>query len=261
MLVAAPVTHAAIMEVGFQVNIASKEAVLENPNDSAVRMFAAWDSPYQRIADRNMPFVEVRNLGGSTANLTEFRMTIGDTNFNFSNEFFGSFALLGDSTAGVDLSGAITSSGDELVVTLGNGGLAPGEVVRFRIDLAVDAGVSGMFPHPDFRTVLFDMNDMDGNGISDNASVSALFTDPDDSSMTLVATSELIDFSVNGPQAQYFNQFIRPYSVMEGIDTFSAQGLAQNSVVPEPSTAGLAVGGLMMAFAAVRRRRFRIGAA
>lgn len=241
-------------DVGFQVSIASKEMVLENPNDDSVKMFAAWDAPFQRIADRNMPFIEVMNLGGSTGNLTEFNITIGDTDFNFEDDYFGSLIMLGDSTPGFNLS-ASTVNGDELTVTIGDGGLAPGETVRFRIDLGVDAGVDNMFPHPDFRTVLFDMNDMDNNGMSDNSVVTATFTDPNDASSTTTASSTLLDFGVTGPEAQYFNQFIRPYSQMEGVDIFSLQAVNQTAI-PEPATVSLACG-LLGAVALLRRRRSR----
>lgn len=242
-------------DVGFQVSIASKEMVLEHPTDQSVKMFAAWDAPFQRIADRNMPFIEVMNLGGSTGNLTEFSITIGDSDFNFSEEYFGSFIMLGDSTPGFSLSSS-SVDGDELVVSIGNGGLAPGEVLRFRIDLDVDAGMEDMFPHPDFRTVLFDMNDMDGNGTSDNSVVTATFANPNNTSETATASAQLMDFTVTGPQAQYFNQSIRPYSQMEGVDIFSLQGITPATVVPEPTSLGIA-GGLLGAVVLVGRRRRR----
>jgi len=240
-------------DVGFQVSIASKEMVLEHPHDHSVEMFAAWDAPFQRIADRNMPFVEVMNLGGSTGNLTEFSITIGDSDYNFSDDYFGSLIMLGDSTPGFSLSSSSTN-GDELVVSIGNGGLAPGEVIRFRIDLDVDAGIEGLFPHPDFRTVLFDMNDMDGNGMSDNSVVTATFANPSNTSQTATASAQLMDFGVTGPQAQYFNQSIRPYSQMEGVDVFSLQGITPATVVPEPTSIGIA-SGLLGAMVLVGRRR------
>ncbi|MGI9458022.1 MAG: PEP-CTERM sorting domain-containing protein [Aeoliella sp.] len=255
MLMVAPTTYAELGDVGFQISLASKEMVLENPDDHAVQMFSAWDSPFQRIADRNMPFVELMNLENSTGNLTEFRLTIGDADYNFSDDYFGDFVMLADSTPGVSLSASTAMAGDELVVSFGGDGLAPGDTVRFRIDLDPDVGIMGLFPHPDFRTVLFDMNDMDGNGMTDNSTATASFEDPNDDTMTATAVAELIDYTVTGPQALYFNQVIRPYSQMEGVDIFRAQGLTEVNMIPEPSTAGLAVSGLLAAAALVRRHR------
>lgn len=250
-------TLAALGDVGFQVKISEKEMMLAHPNDMGYKMFAAWDSSYHRISNRNMPFLEVMNLPDSTGNLTEFSITIGDTDFNFSNEYFGDYAIQSDSTPDPVIS-SITSTGDLLTLTFGDGGLAAGEIIRFGIDIDADPGLDDMFPYPDFRLVLFDMNDMDGNGISDNSIVSAEFADPNNTSMTASASTQLVDYTVTGPQANYFNQIIRPYSVMEGVDTFEASAFSGGTVIPEPGTAALAI----LAVTGVgiwRRRPRRIG--
>lgn len=227
---------AALGEVGFEFRISEKEMVLEHPDDMGVKLFASWDTAYQRIANRNMPFIDVTNLSSSTGNLTEFNMTIGDTDFEFSDEYFGAFIIQSDSTPDVDIS-SVTSTGDLLTLTFGNGGLAPGEVVRFGIDIDADPGLEDAFPYPDFRLVLFDMNNMDGQGGSDNSVITALFEDPEDPTMSASASTQLEDYVVTGPESQYFNQILRPYSVMEGVDIFDASA----SAIPEPATATLSV--------------------
>lgn len=242
--------EAQLGNIGFEIKLSEKEMVLEHPNDPVVQKFAAWDPPFQRIADRNMPFIEVKNLSTSTGNLTEFRMTIGDTDFNFSDDFFGTFVKLGTSTPNVNLSATTAMNGDELIVTFGNGGLAPGELVRFRIDLDPDPNTFGLFPHPDFRLVLFSMNGMDDS--FDNSIVSALFVDPNDPANTATVSNQLPDFTVTGAQSLFFNQFIRPYSQMEGVDIFALQAA---EVIPEPSTVTLAVAGLLAIAAVARRQR------
>ncbi len=236
IMFAAASAQAELGEVGFEFRISEKEMVLEHPDDMGVKMFASWDTAYQRIANRNMPFIELMNNINSTGNLTEFNMTIGDTDFEFSDDYFGAFIVQSDSTPDVDIS-SITSTGDLLTLTFGNGGLAPGELVRFGIDIDADPGLEDMFPFPDFRLVLFDMNNMDGQGGVDNSVVTATFEDPEDSSMTATASTQLEDYVVTGPQAQYYNQILRPYSVMEGVDIFDASA----NVIPEPATATLSV--------------------
>ncbi|MDA8745425.1 PEP-CTERM sorting domain-containing protein [Rubripirellula amarantea] len=243
---------AALGEVGFQIKISEKEMILEHPDELDYKMFAMWDTAYQRIRNRSMPWIEVKNLDESTGNLTEFSMTIGDTDYNFSDAEYHTYAMQSNSTPDVNIS-SITSTGDLLTLTFGNGGLAPGQLVRFGVDLDPDPNIDGLFPHPDFRLVLFDMNDMDGSGVADNSIVTGLFVDPSNTSMTATASTQLDDYAVTGPQSQYFNQFVRPYGVMEGIDTFGATATTSSNI-PEPSSVAL-VGMAMVGLAAGWYRR------
>lgn len=250
--VASP-AHAIIEKAGFEISFCEKEMVLEHPDDKQFSMFAMWDTPYQRIRNRSMPWVEVGNLDDSEANLTEISMTIGDTDYNFTDATYGTYALLSDSTPDILLQ-SVVSTGDLLTIVFGNGGLAPGEVVRFGIDIAPDEGIDGLFPHPDFRTVLFDMNNLDGNGTSDNSIITAEFVDPENESMTATAETQLPDYEVTGNQADYWNQFIRPYGVMEGIDIFTDGDLVTNEI-PEPATGVAATLVLALVAGAWRHRR------
>lgn len=252
VLVASP-AHAVIETAGFEVSFCEKEMVLEHPDEMQYMKFSMWDTPYERIRNRSMPWVEVKNLDNSDGNLTEYSMTIGDTDYNFSNAHYGAYAILSDSTPDV-LIQSIVSTGDQLTLTFGNGGLAPGETVRFGIDIDPDPNIDGLFPHPDFRLVLFDMNNMDGNGTNDNSEVSAKFEDPNDSSMTAIASTQLPDYQVTGNQGDYYNQFIRPYGVMEGVDIFSDGGLVTNPI-PEPSSGVAAILVAALAAGLWRRRR------
>jgi hypothetical protein len=251
LFVTTPQASAALGDVGFEIKLTESEMVLEHPGDMQYKMFAMWDSPYQRIAARSMPWIEVKNDVGSTGNLTQFSMTIGDTNYNFSNSYMGQYATMSDSTPNVSFS-SVVSTGNVLTLTFANGGLAPGQIARFGIDIDPDANVPGLFPHPDFRLVLFDMNNLDGKGDSDNSIMTATFTDPNNPAMTALAETQLPDYTVTGPQSQYFNQFVRPYGVMEGIDVFTGGG--GNTPIPEPSSWAL-VGLGLAGVAAVRWRR------
>ena len=237
----------------YTVKLSEKEAVLMDPDDPTVQKVAMWDHPYQRIADRNMPWIEITNEGQSTGEITQFLMTIGDTAFNFSDVHFGDPIMPSDHNPvdiGIDASILQTGSdaGNQLVLNFT--GFDPGETVRFRVD--IDPDDPDAFPHPDFRRVLFDMN---GNDPTDNARVQLQFSND----ATTIDTPALLldDYAVN-PLAGIFVSFeqanIRPYSWMEPVEVFE---LGDQTVIPEPSTWSIAV----LAVAAVglwsRRRASR----
>lgn len=231
----------------FTVKLSEKEAVLMDPDDPTVQKVAMWDHPFQRIADRNMPWIEITNESDSTSQITQFLMTIGDIDFNFSDVHFGDLVMPSDhNPADVGLTASVEPSGPEagnqLMVNFT--GFDPGETVRFRID--IDPDDPDAFPHPDFRRVLFDMN---GNDPSDNSRMELHYSDG------LIGTGRLDDYPVN-PLAGIFVSFeqanIRPYSWMEPVEVFE---LSDRTVIPEPSTWSIAVLALAAAGLWSRRRR------
>jgi hypothetical protein len=228
----------------FTVRISEKQLKLEHPADMAWDKSLMWDLGFQRMNDRNMPYIEVANSATSTAPLTEFHMTIGDARFNFTNDMLGTYALLGSTTPGIQLTSS-TIGGNELVVNIGNGGLQPGQVVRFKIDLDVDApNANGFFEHPDFRTVLFDMNGINvydnsqQNSTADNARVWAVF-DPATGSNFQTMPVPLPDAAVFGAQANFFNQNLRQWGESDAVGLFEVGG---SFIIPEPGSAMLLVG-------------------
>lgn len=253
----------------FSVQVAEKEAILQHPNNPAVKQLAAWDAPTHRIFDRSAPFVELKNTSTCNCPITEFSISIGDSRYHFEDTTFGTFAKEGmtmssssatytvfsDSTAGNGDDGAAR---DLLRIRFNGGGLMPNELVRFRVELAPDANQPGLFSSPDFRTVLFDglVGAQDLNvpqtiinltDPSDNSIVAAKFTG--DVNTTL--DQRFADTIVQGTQGQYFNQFLRPYSVMEGIDMFGV--VESEPVIPEPGS--IALGAVCLAGACLARRR------
>jgi hypothetical protein len=206
----------------YTVKFSEKEAVLIAPDDPFAAKASAWDHPFQRIMDRNMPWIEITNEGNSTAQITEFLLTIGDTNFNFSTAHFGGPIMESTTNpADIGISASVDSGGDLLVLNLTN--FDPGEIIRFRID--IDPDDPDGFPHPDFRRVLFDMN---GNNPSDNAEVELQFSNGITSSRF---GQTLPDFTVEGPIFSESN--IRPYSAMEPVGVFE---ITDQVPIPEPST-------------------------
>jgi hypothetical protein len=191
----------------------------------------------------------------------------------------GQFALLAESTPGFTISSStIGNLGDELVVKIENGGLKKSDgPLRFEIDLDVDAQYLGaphnFYPHPDYRTVLFDIagvepyglqgNEDPENSSADNASLWAVF-DPAAGDPFPTQHMYLPDVTVGGsPVARasaagtsssadtvYYNQIIRPYGVLDHVVTYELDG---GQEIPEPTTALLALFGL--ACCALLRRR------
>jgi hypothetical protein len=224
------------------LKVSEKEMQLAHPNDMMWMKVNMWDNSYQRMMARSMPTFELQNLqpAGGPA-LTELQLTIGDTRFRFDDDFLGAFALLGDSTPGIDLTSSVSANENVLTVNIGNGGLDPGEIVRFRIALAPDAGQPDppFFAHPDYRTVLFDMN---GNqvygpdpsipaGQDDNSQATVKF-----SNGTTAGPATFVDEVITGIQGDYFNNIFRPYGLMEPVDIFEIGG-GPNVPIPEPASA------------------------
>ena len=239
----------------FTVNLSEKEQKLANPTDPMWDKHLMWDLAFQRMNDRNMPYVELRNMG--TAPITEFHMTIGDPRFHFTNDSLGTYALLGSTTPGFQLTSNAVG-GDELVVTIGNGGLAAGQLVRFKIDLDVDAPNSGgLFEHPDFRTVLFDMNGVQvyDPGMptvvssTDNSRISVVFDPPTGANFSTIPVF-LPDATVPPPASVFFNDNPRQWGENDPVRIFSLTG---GGIIPEPSSVVL-MAGLACGLATWRRR-------
>jgi hypothetical protein len=218
---------------------------------------------YARMNARNMPTFELMNTAAAgTPSITQIQMTIGDTRFHFTDDYLGVGAKLGTTTPGFNLTPSITNSGNLLTVDIakqgGTGGLAPGELVRFKIDLDVDAG-QPFFVHPDYRTVLFDMNGTQVYGPDpaavagqDNSVITLKFSDG-----TFSTPLILLDEIVPQPQSLFFNENFRPYGLMEPVQIFEFPGGSPGEI-PEPSAAALACAGLFGgAWCAVRSRRYR----
>jgi hypothetical protein len=259
-LMAAPDRAAAQTNSGsFTLKITEKEMKLEHPTDMTWDKYLMWDLAFQRMNDRNMPYIELANDATSTAPITELHITIGDNRFHFANDALGEYAMAGSTTHEFDLTSS-TIDGNELVVNIGNGGLQPGDLVRFKIDLDVDAEFTDeFFAHPDYRTVLFDMNGFnvyDGlqqQSASDNAKVWAIF-DPAVGANLITAPVALQDELVSGPAAEFYNDNYRRYGEMDPVRTFQLVG-GTGAVIPEPGTLALIYAGVLGGLVFGRRAR------
>lgn len=228
----------------FEFNISSSELFLSDGANYNLMHIEAWDSPLMRAIKRSRPFVEVRNTSTSGVQLTQFSMTIGDEDYSFGDSFLGDFAVLGDTTPNVNLTDVSgPDGGNELLIQFGDGGLDPGEVVRFQID--IDGDLPDQFIHPDYRTVLFDMGDDDN---SDNSILTASF---------ITGSGQMLEVQGVQPDTEevspYVNGNLRPYAVMEPIDGSGFEELVP--IVPEPGAVALALLALCGACAAGMRTR------
>lgn len=238
----------------WTVSISEKEMKLEHPTDMMWDKWLMWDIGYQRMMCRNTPYIELLNEATSSSPITEFHLTIGDNNFNFAAVQGSDYALLGSSTPGFSLASSTANSGDELVVTIGNGGLLPGQLVRFQINLDVDPAYAAQYSasfgnsQPDFRTVLFDMNGLNvytgvqKTSSDDNAKASVVFT-PGGTSNAVAFPDEPV------AAGQYYNNNLRVYKASDPVLIFQIGG---GSEVPEP--AGLALTMLAIAAGSCCRR-------
>jgi hypothetical protein len=243
----------------FTLKITEKEMKLEHPTDMMWDKYLMWDLAFQRMNDRNMPYIELSNAATSTAPITEFHMTIGDTRFNFDDDVMGKYAVLGSSTPGFSItSSTVGNLGNELVVNIGDGGLQPGQLVRFKLDLAVDPEFEDdFFKFPDYRTVLFDMNGFnvyDGlqqQSPTDNARAWVIF-DPTLGANFVTQPVPLQDELVSGAAADFYNNNYRRYRESDPVRTFQLTG-GSSGVIPEPCSVLLAMFGAFSGMALRKR--------
>jgi hypothetical protein len=260
-LLASP-AHAVITDTEWSLKISERENAFHPATDVMAMKTLMWDLPASRQAARNVPFICLTNES-ATASISQFKMTIGDDQFHFANALMGMYAKLGKDTKGFTLSSSVENNGDTLVVNFLNGGIAPGQTVNFQIDIDVDAAFAGAFyKHPDYRTVLFDMNGdnyYESAGIvhdpsnSDNSKVSLTFTM---NGMPSVTTTPMPfpDPNVLDGSARFVNQNIARYGDSDPIRAFPLSG--GSTQVPEPSCALLVFVGLAgLAPQVVGRRR------
>jgi hypothetical protein len=253
VMIASPAIQA---QNSWNLSISEKEDKLANPTDPMWNKWLMWDLGYQRMIERNAPYIELENPATSTSSITEFHITIGDNNFNFGPVDGSNLIKLGSTTPGFNLSATtLNGAGDELVVTIGNGGLLPNSKVRFEIKLDVDPAYAATYQslfgdsRPDFRTVLFDMNGIDvyaGTTTPSTLDNSQAFVNFNPGGKSTVATFE--DETV--PDGQYFNNNIREYKAVDAVLIFQLEG----AQIPEPTSIGLMLLGFAGFCVGSRRR-------
>jgi hypothetical protein len=250
---------------GFDIRIGEKELALADPNDLDLQASLEYDNGFTRMWHRNMPAIQLENTSDPTlpnAQINQFVLQLQDDEFTFSKEQFGVAASLGSTTPGFILDSEVLelADGSRLVVDIskqdGTGGLAPGEVVRFHIQLGVQPQFADdIFPYPDFRTVLFDINAdptsqlpvdiYDGDANGDNALAIVQFADG-----TAIPPQEFEDRTLTDDTQLYFNGTFPRHSTHQNLGDFGTEGM----IIPEPGSALLAVFALVNGWVLTARR-------
>lgn len=232
------------------INFSSLETVLADGANQAAKNYALWVGWAHQIYEYNMPFVQLSVPANESRSVVEFRMTIGDTDYQFSNEYWnkqytnswnipanGEHALLGATTPGFDVDSSIENSGDTLVVDFGSGGLQAGDTIRLQLDINPDPNSGAMVFQP-YTSVFFQANG--GPDVTGNSVVTITYDNGDTATVTLpnfaIDPSTLV--SIDNP---------RPYPQMQMIDP-----ITPFDIVPEPTAALLAIMGLTMPLASRR---------
>lgn len=234
------------------INISSLETVLAEPDNKTSTGYAAWTGWMTQVYEYNMPFVELANAVTDKA-VSVFRMSIGDTNYRFSNLFSnkamtnswnipvnGEYALLGTTTPGIDFSTTIEDDGDTLVIDFGPNGLQPGETVRFQVDIDADPGSQGTMMYAPYSSVFFQNG---GTDTSNNSVVSVEYIPTGET-----ASATLPNFDV--PNAVSLTT-PRPYAVMQMVDVQPDFNIGDP--IPEPGAVLIAA--LASVAMATRSRR------
>lgn len=243
--------HAAAQTNNGTVNFNSLETMLADDTDMVSMKSAMWVGWATQVYEYNMPYIEVANDEDSATNITSFEISIGDTLYNFGNEFFkkeetnsapypanGEFALTGFATPDVNFTASISDDGDMLIIDFLDGGIAPGERAIFQVDINPDAGEADALLFKDYTSVFFTPNG--GDDTSGNSVVSVGYADGTTLSRQL-PNPTLSDDAIR------FLTTPRPYSEPQ-----PQVDLEPFELVPEP-TAGL-LAALALAGAAARRR-------
>ncbi|MEQ8849714.1 hypothetical protein [Botrimarina sp.] len=237
------------------VNFSSLEVLLAEPDRMDLHKLALWAGWATQQYEYNMPFIEITNPSDAPSAITSFEMSIGDTAFQFSNQFLrkedtnaGAFpangtdyAFTGYSTPDIEFDTSVDEDGDLLVIDFTDGGLMPGETVRFQVDINRDPDEPNEKLFADYTSVFFKSDGSDDT--SENSEIVITFEGGDEWRGTLP------NQDIDGSITQFF-QRARPYSVPQ-------QGVMVGPIpiVPEPAAGLLAALGVATIGARSKRRR------
>ena len=170
LLVALPLSSSVQAQNTFQIDFNANAGILANGGSASSVMNAVWNTQLALLMDFNSVALRVFNDSGSTENLTQLALTIGDDRFNFANfsennslvmrsdENFATASAvandpqiltINDLTAFATTGGANPSQvaagsddADRIVIDFGNGGIEPGYSAVFELRFEFDDSVA-----------------------------------------------------------------------------------------------------------------------
>ncbi len=236
--------------LSYNVSLSEDVNVLNDPNNSLVKMMAAWQTAHSLAVERMNPFVQIINTSSNPlAELTDFTFALGSTKAPLYSFDYAKLIKTSDSSITYTVDAPLTATpmaGVANQITFHFHNLTPGKSVQFQTGIVTDAGNSNMFP--DYRTVLFDMN---GSNAADNVMNSANFKVGGISTMV---SGNLPDWVNLMPTNVGLNGAVT--HGMDAVMSFPTDFTGNTVAAPEPSSIVMAMmGGLGMLFYGVRRKR------
>jgi hypothetical protein len=257
-IAALPHAMAGTIQGSYEVAIASSERLLnaldvhgiDSLEYQEIQLEESCDNPHYRVRARNKPAVLIQNRDSSEGALSSFTMTINLAAYLFGaggdggDGFDGYIKRSAYADPGVDIIGSSVSP-DGQRVTVNFDGLTAGKSVIFRVDIDVDSNpiYADLFPFPDFRSVLFDMDD-EGDPTEHTGTTTATFSADGMSSTT--SESPL----VGKFDMEWEGENTRPYHVVDPIIPGGGGG-----GIPEPSSLLLMLTGLVSSSMLRRTKR------
>jgi PEP-CTERM motif len=222
----------------YKLTISESTSVLSHPDNAFDQKLAGATTGHALEVERSEPYFMLTNTSNSS--LTEFQMSIGNTDDHFR---FVQFTTSG-SSAGVSMTVVQPTAGSSSnEITIEFTGLAQGETVEFRVGIAANEAPPNSFA--DYRDVFFN------NGTGSNSVTTVDFANP-----ALNTTSTLADQGIAGALAGHNTG--GAVQAFQFTGTAGSSGTGSGGTInptPEPSSIVLLCLGLIGLFSVAWRRR------
>lgn len=172
--------------VTYHVDFSTDLNLMFNPTDPVAQHYAMWKTPIQMASLRSAPFIRVTNDSSSSMQLTNMRIDLGITGYQFDS--FAFFEQPDDGAANIVSHTDLSYGGDMrnfLEIDFPSG-LNPGDSFTFQVRIArlIPPGIGGS-GLANYEEVLWQYNNQGVPNRLDNALVSTRFHQVFDSGLDL----------------------------------------------------------------------------